>query len=1574
MLEAVSDSPGAQAGGEIGWARVEQLALDLNERVRSLLEHQNRTAILEPEAEAAALAIRPMLIRVLEAPGAAEPELYVLDMGALSTVAAYHYLHCELLGPTAPGFEAEARLTLNLYAVIHLFAPDEVPLELRQAVAAAEMPPVHDFEALASRFDELYLRWRSGGDRDTLESVIGMCRTVLQVLPSTHPARPALLSSLCGALRDHHTYSGVTEQLEEAVAAGREALDLARPEDPMLPAYLSGLCSALYTRYLMRGSAADLDEAVEFGQRSVRAAPEPDPGFGYNAGNALLLRFDHSADPGDLDLAVEVLQRSVPDSADGGPLDAACRTALAEAHRKRFQHYGDAFDLAEAERSARAAVEGCAPGNPELPRCLIDLSAVLRTKAEGSGEDADHDAAVAAAERALAVSLPTGPQHQACLSNLGNALAHRFKHAREPAEIDRAIALLRQAIDEAGESHFASMSRFELAQALLNKYRGTGDRGDLDAAVGEARTVLDAYAEAGSDRGMALGLLGEGLNALAGDFNVDVGEEAVAVLREARALLDGFHRRSRLKCANELGNALYHRAARTHSLEDLDAAIAAHRESIALNASGEDLAREESSLGGSFLRRFVLSDDTDDLDRALEWHRRAERSLNGDADPHAHQVYFNLAQTLHAAHDRYQDPALMEESLRYFDKAGAVENVTAGDRAKSLTNRGMALRIRAEGSGNRDDLDRAVEWSREALDSLPAGHADRVAYSTNLANALMARYTRTGDADDLEAAVRTHREAVAATPADDLRRPMHLANLGSAVRLRFSQSGSPADLDEAITCAREAIRHPRATREGLIRYRNNLTIALVTRFERTGEAADVDAAVEAARAAADSVRPGHARRMVFQSTLATALRHRFSSPHRRPGDVDEAITALREAIRVCPEDHPSLPIYHMNLSIALTARFHEAGGRRKDVKEAATAGRTAVRLFPQEHPERARALMNLGSVLVAGMRWWSSAPLDEAFDCFRQALELPAATTMLRFRITSIWRRTARQLAVAGVRGWDQALEASRAAIGELPRLAWHGLEHDDRVLALGQNAGIASEAAAIALNAGRPEEALQLLEQGRGILLAHALDARDDMAELRERDPDLAERITRVRARIETVSVPTMDFMAGDLGGEGGALGAAGTGVDALAQHQRMEVDRRRELARELDDLVSRARGLPGLEDFQRPPSLTRLRASAADGPVIVVNTSDLRCDAFIVTGGRISTVPLPDLRVDDGPKGEKGLRTRTAELLDALAAHGEGPAATWRAQLTLKDTLVWLWDAVAEPVLTELERLSLGPDGTDSPSRLWWCPTGLLSLLPLHAAGRYDDSPAPERAQSRPGRNRAIGTGPRTLPDRYVCSYTTTLRSLAALDGGHRARPAGGILVVDQSEVPGLAPLPHARAEAHMLTERLPGATLLKGSEASRAAILQALLEHPMLHFSGHGRQDWNDAAGGVLYCGERGESETLTVTDISRLRLGDARLAFLSACETARGTAEVPDEALHLSGALQLAGFAHVVAAQWTVDDEFARRLTEEFYEELRPSDTGDLAPDEAARALHRAVQRLRSEADDPIRWAAYIHTGP
>ncbi|MFG2340891.1 CHAT domain-containing protein [Streptomyces yangpuensis] len=399
--------------------------------------------------------------------------------------------------------------------------------------------------------------------------------------------------------------------------------------------------------------------------------------------------------------------------------------------------------------------------------------------------------------------------------------------------------------------------------------------------------------------------------------------------------------------------------------------------------------------------------------------------------------------------------------------------------------------------------------------------------------------------------------------------------------------------------------------------------------------------------------------------------------------------------------------------------------------------------------------------------------------------------------------------------------------------------------------------------------------------------------------------------------------------------------------------------LAREWDDLVEQVRAIDGFQDFLRPPSLGSLLRAASRGPVVVVNISHWRCDALLVRSGGLETLPLPGLTADE-------VSRRVTDYLRALQDDlTTGPGMSFREAIearrqarrererVLRSTMEWLWDAVTGPVLEALGITRAV--GADRPApRLWWCPTGLLTLLPLHGAGHHSAADG------------------RTVLDRVVSSYTPTLRALSEAskplaEDTDRSRR---LLFVGVPDVPDqLRLVEDVTREHELLRSRFPGGIeVIEGPDATVQSVQAALSGHRWVHLSCHGQQRLDDpsAAGLVLSDG------ILTVTRLSSARhAGD--FAFLSACRTATGGLNLPDEAITLAAALNYTGYRHVVATLWSVDPAVAADVTAAVYPELIDQERRFL-PDRAAVALHKAVRLLRAEGRPLDDWLPFTHTGP
>jgi CHAT domain-containing protein len=123
-------------------------------------------------------------------------------------------------------------------------------------------------------------------------------------------------------------------------------------------------------------------------------------------------------------------------------------------------------------------------------------------------------------------------------------------------------------------------------------------------------------------------------------------------------------------------------------------------------------------------------------------------------------------------------------------------------------------------------------------------------------------------------------------------------------------------------------------------------------------------------------------------------------------------------------------------------------------------------------------------------------------------------------------------------------------------------------------------------------------------------------------------------------------------------------------------------------------------------------------------------------------------------------------------------------------------------------------------------------MARLPWHAAGHHEDAAAGVPA-------------PRTVMDRVVSSYTTTIRTLAYARQTPAAAGASPALVVSMPVTPGAMDLPSVPAEAARVTAllRTAGATVLSGPLATHDSVLGALPGHHVAHFACHGVSDLAD-----------------------------------------------------------------------------------------------------------------------------------
>jgi CHAT domain-containing protein len=268
----------------------------------------------------------------------------------------------------------------------------------------------------------------------------------------------------------------------------------------------------------------------------------------------------------------------------------------------------------------------------------------------------------------------------------------------------------------------------------------------------------------------------------------------------------------------------------------------------------------------------------------------------------------------------------------------------------------------------------------------------------------------------------------------------------------------------------------------------------------------------------------------------------------------------------------------------------------------------------------------------------------------------------------------------------------------------------------------------------------------------------------------------------------------------------------------------------------------------------------------------------------------------------------------------------------------------------------------------RLFLCPTGAFTFLPLHAAGVHWNG------------NR--GPLSECLSDYCVVSYTPTISALNdCLNASRPLRRADVNVLLAAAPQPYMSnPLPSSVDEVKIVRHLLPttsiiplppssDCTLNPSAGITKEDILSRLPDASILHVSCHGHQDIHDPldSGFIL------RDEMVRLADLMRLKLPHARLAFLSACETAKGDSNQPDQAVHLAAAMLFAGFSSVIGTMWSMGDMDGPVVAGSIYRELFAGNSEELDMDVLPYALDAAVRHLRDQGVEPSRWAPYIHLG-
>ncbi|KAG9120533.1 hypothetical protein FRC07_003931, partial [Ceratobasidium sp. 392] len=1036
---------------------------------------------------------------------------------------------------------------------------------------------------------------------------------------------------------------------------------------------------------------------------------------------------------------------------------------------------------------------------------------------------------------------------------------------------------------------------------------------------------------------------------------IKYGEHALLLIPEGNPLTT--------KQLTILGSLYILRFMRLNQASDLDEAIQYQTRAVQLTLDHEpNILQKLASLGSAYQHRFSLFKSSKDSDKAIECCEKITLLSDATAS-HLPNCLGVLSQLYHNRFELFKLAEDLEKAFEYQKQAISLTRDNDPSWHTKTAELGNLFMSRFQFTNQPSDIDKAIKHYADSLSSCPEDHHCRPVHADKLSNTLASRFSHFGELQDLSAAIDHQKQALSMIRESETR-STHLSALGHLCRIKFEQTGVMEDIDNAVSYHKQASilipdNHPEkpSILDGLgaayqvrsqdlrdvtdiekaITYReealllatghgqiqphpgqlHNLGTSYLVRFNHSKDLRDLDKSIDYQKKALLLLSGSSAEKPVFLGHLGRALMTRFSCLGRGE-DAVEAIKYQEAGVLLTPDGHIRQPEELSGLGLSCRIKY-ESLREPKDLDSAIDYMQQAVLLTPNNHPELSLRLGRL--IEPCYYRYQSTGDrnnLECAFMWAQLTTRVKWGAPHSRFAAARHWANLAHHL------DDFRPLDAYKASMTLIPEFVWLGAPVHRQYHELASVIhGYFVRAVASANYEHQHSLAFEWLEQGRSIVWNQLLKLRTPFDELHTVDPGMAQELKRV-AHILQRSLSLSERRETLL---------RGLDPEPAAQRHRRAAER-------WEELVEKARCLPGLSNYLQPKAFAELRLAAKSRSIIAVNVFGRFASAMAVVPG--STAPihiaLPRFTVK---KAADAHRILLGSLKGFLARRYSerrpkyNPESTHNHKDYFLAILSMLWTDVVQPILDRLGYLQPGSSQEDLP-HVTWCATGPISFLPLHAAGCYGDSQPRARCF-----------------DYVISSYTPNFGVLLRPD-----RPWSdfrGILAVGQAAPGSNAPLPGTVAELDRAQEQAGGIrfTRLAGDQATANAVLDAMKEHSWVHLACHALQNIADPTTSAF---QLSHSE-LSLAKITDEALPHADFAFLSACETATGDEKLPDEAIHLAGGMIMAGYLSVVATMWSIQDQDAPLVAENVYKHMLEGGIADSR--RAARALHKAVGHLRDQ---------------
>ncbi|MEL7354110.1 MAG: tetratricopeptide repeat protein, partial [Cyanobacteria bacterium J06560_5] len=895
--------------------------------------------------------------------------------------------------------------------------------------------------------------------------------------------------------------------------------------------------------------------------------------------------------------------------------------------------------------------------------------------------------------------------------------------------------------------------------------------------------------------------------------------------------------------------AAYSKRIKGDRAQNLEDAIDAYKQSLQVRtrkATPVDWALSMNNLATTYRSR-IKGDRAQNLEDAIDIYKQVLQVLTRKATPvDWANTIVNLA---NAYSDRIRGDRAQNLENAISAHKQALQVITREDMpmkwATVMTNLAIAYfyRIRGDRAQNLED---AIDTYGEALQVMTreAMPVEWSAAMMSLANAYFYRI-RGERTQNLEDAIDAYKQSLQvrtreAMPFDWATVMMNLANP------YFYRKGDRAqNLEDAIDVCKQALQV--MTREAMPVYwaitMNNLALAYLKRI-RGDRAQNLEDAIDTCKQSLQ-VRTREAMPIDWAATLdnlATAYSTRIRGDQAQ--NLENAIDAYKQSLRVRTREAMPIDWATSMHNLASTYSTRIRGDRAQNLENAIDAYKQSLQVRTRETMpiDWATSMHNLAMVNHSRIKGDRAQNLENAIDAYEQALMVFQPT-----RLPNECRRTARLLGdlCADGQRWHKATTAYEKALKAAEILYQSSLSQDSQKSELLENRNLFRRAAYALSRAGDLERATVTLELGRARGLSETLERdRADLTALKVTATDIYEQYQQAAVALRQLEA------------EERALSANRTqspvqSLSKLSQQSETAIQ-------DMKAAISAIRKISGYENFLDRPSFRDIAAGVqSDQPLVyiaptpngsvaliihqepianqtvvsslwldtltdtvlseLIANSDEDIEGWFGTYKKLKIAYTNFGKAEDVLKAAKELKDDKT-IIESQKALGEEQKALSEVQKAWLDqidrVIRQLWNLVMNPVCDFLTELEV--------TQAVLIPTGLLGLLPLHAAWTVDAT---------------CPTGRRYAVDTIQFSYIPNAQSLQAARAIADRTPAHSLLAVDEPRPTTASELPNSGHEVQTAITASPNHTLLRHEQATRSAIQALLPQHTALHFSGHG-----------------------------------------------------------------------------------------------------------------------------------------